>query len=90
MSEITDAVLFGDKSDRLKMALKLYDKSISDLDQDINILKEWIKSQPHLPEIPGKFMIEKDLLFNTHFPLSTPRSSYQDFFITLLIVAVFF
>lgn len=54
MAEETESLLFGDRTERLHKAAKLYEKTTSDLDQDVNILIEWMKAQPHLPEIPGK------------------------------------
>lgn len=54
MTDETITLLFGNTSERLKRALKVNDKTLIDLHQDINILREWIKSQPHLPEMPCK------------------------------------
>lgn len=36
-----------------------FGKSKRDIDDSINILEEWIKTQPHLPENPGNFLFNK-------------------------------
>lgn len=56
MVDKVEVLLFGEKTDRLNKALKLYSKIEIDLEQDINILKEWMKSQAYLPEIPSKYI----------------------------------
>lgn len=47
-------LLFGDRSERLNFALKLFDKTREDLEQDVQIMKQWVKTQPHLSEMPRK------------------------------------
>lgn len=49
-----DDLLFGNKSARLNSALTLFEKTHRDLEQDLQIIKDWIKTQPHLPETPSK------------------------------------
>ncbi|XP_066157989.1 retinol-binding protein pinta-like [Euwallacea fornicatus] len=39
-------------------------KTQADIDNDIKIIKEWLKTQPHLPEIPEDRIIESFILFN--------------------------
>lgn len=55
MTEDTESLLFGNRTERLARALNTFGKTSDDLEQDIEILIEWIKSQPHLPEVPGTF-----------------------------------
>lgn len=45
-------LLFGDRNDKLNNALKIFEKTKGDLDQDLEIVKEWLKTQHHFPEIP--------------------------------------
>ena len=33
---------------------KEFKKSKKDIEDNIKIIREWFKTQPHLPEIPGK------------------------------------
>lgn len=48
-------LLFGNTSERLDFALKLFEKTLDDLEQDLQIMKQWVKTtQPHLVEIPRK------------------------------------
>lgn len=49
--------LFSKKLERLSQGLKQFDKRPQDLEEDIHKLEEWIKTQKHLPEIPGKIVI---------------------------------
>lgn len=48
------AELFGNRTVKLNNALKLFNKKKADLDQDVSILEEWLKTQTHLPEVPSK------------------------------------
>lgn len=57
MSLKAEILLFPDRPKRLETALKAFMKTEVDLDQDVGILKDWIKSQPHLPETPGKSLL---------------------------------
>lgn len=50
-------LFFGSRDEKLNNALQIFGKSNQDLDQDIDILKNWLASQPHLPEIPSNIMI---------------------------------
>lgn len=52
----TATSLFGNREDRLKTGLKLFGKSQEDLDQDLEILKEWLKVQEHLPPVTCKIL----------------------------------
>lgn len=38
----------------LTAVLKLYDRDTKTIQNDIDTIKNWMKTQPHLPEIPGK------------------------------------
>lgn len=58
-----DEFYFGDRNDRIKKSLKKYGKTLNDLEQDVKILREWVQSQHHLPEIPSKFFN----IFHTNF-----------------------
>lgn len=49
-------LLFGNRSERLDFALKLFEKTREDLEQDLQIMKQWIKTQPHLSEMPRKYL----------------------------------
>lgn len=52
MSE-NDEFLFGNRTERLQNGLKLFDRTNKDLEQDLEIIKEWVNTQQHLPEIPS-------------------------------------
>ncbi|CAH1163231.1 unnamed protein product [Phaedon cochleariae] len=48
----------------LKKALKEFDKTEEHLKDDINVIKDWLKTQPHLPEISSDNHITNVLLTN--------------------------
>lgn len=52
MSKIRDLLQIN-KGD-IKRLRNFYGKSDSDVKRDVNILKEWLKQQPHLPHDEGK------------------------------------
>lgn len=54
MVRLTDFQVPGDLDGRLKNALKRFEKTNEELESNIVQLKKWIRSQPHLPEIPRK------------------------------------
>ena len=39
----------------IQRALERYDKTEEEANNDIKTIQEWMKNQPHLPEIMGKF-----------------------------------
>lgn len=41
--------------------------SVKALREDVKILKEWLKTQKHLPEIMGKFYSRLFIIFTTFF-----------------------
>lgn len=43
--------LFQDQEEASKLFLKFLNKTEESLEKDIDTIEEWIKSQPHLPEI---------------------------------------
>lgn len=47
-------VLIENRSEVLREILKLRGKTEDDLKKDINILRNWLYTQKHLPEIPSK------------------------------------
>ncbi|CAH2000179.1 unnamed protein product [Acanthoscelides obtectus] len=53
-----------DRDERLKMALRSQEKTLEQLQVDVNIIKEWLKNQKHLPEMPHDHMIQNFLLLN--------------------------
>lgn len=50
----TSDLLFGDRAPQLNNALKIFGKEPEDLKQTLSLLKDWIKNEQHLPEIPSK------------------------------------
>ncbi|XP_050501111.1 retinol-binding protein pinta-like [Diabrotica virgifera virgifera] len=50
-------------NDREKV-LQAFEKTEKDLAEDVIVIKEWIKSQPHLPEVPSTSIIESFLVTN--------------------------
>lgn len=50
--------LLETNEDDAKKAREFYGKSEDDMQRDIQILKEWLKQQPHLPIDEGKIVIE--------------------------------
>uniref|UniRef100_A0A1Y1NK21 CRAL/TRIO N-terminal domain-containing protein n=1 Tax=Photinus pyralis TaxID=7054 RepID=A0A1Y1NK21_PHOPY len=47
-----------------KCILAKYDKTPENIREDVQTVKNWIKSQPHLPEVPEDGLIERFLLLN--------------------------
>nr|XP_970057.2 PREDICTED: uncharacterized protein LOC658588 [Tribolium castaneum] len=58
------AIMFATSADALKTILKLYDQNEESLRLDITKLKNWMKSQGHLPEILDDKRIENFLILN--------------------------
>lgn len=54
----TEELFFGNRTAKLDRALKAFGKTVADLEQDVNVLKEWLKLQRHLPEITSKNMFK--------------------------------
>lgn len=42
--------------DSLLKVLQLYNSDLTSIQCDIDAIKKWLKTQPHLPEIPGKLL----------------------------------
>ncbi|KAK5638983.1 hypothetical protein RI129_013278 [Pyrocoelia pectoralis] len=51
-------------TDDRKHILEKYEKTVEDLPEDVNTIREWIKNQPHLPEILEDDVIERFMLLN--------------------------
>ncbi|XP_023013369.1 retinol-binding protein pinta [Leptinotarsa decemlineata] len=80
---------FQDVSLILEKGLKQYNKTENDLKQDIQIIKKWVESQPHLPEVPDDNMLTCFLMINQFSIENTKeridmyysmRSLFPDFF----------
>ncbi|XP_074030265.1 retinol-binding protein pinta-like [Leptinotarsa decemlineata] len=48
----------------LELGLKVNNKTEKDLKEDVIIVKEWVLTQPHLPEVPDDHMITSFLIMN--------------------------
>lgn len=46
--------LIIDRKNKVKI-LERFDKTEKDLEEDVELIQDWFKSQPHLPEIPSKY-----------------------------------
>lgn len=51
-----DSSMYGNITERLKYALNLFGKTSDELEQNLQILKAWIKTQEYLPETPGTYI----------------------------------
>ncbi|CAH1163233.1 unnamed protein product [Phaedon cochleariae] len=56
--------LTHNKSEMLKVALRMHGKTEEQLEEDIQIIRDWLKTQPHLPEIPCDNLIMNFLLLH--------------------------
>lgn len=36
---------------------KVFGKTVSEIDQDVEIIKKWLSAQPHLPETMGNYYL---------------------------------
>ncbi|CAH1104013.1 unnamed protein product [Psylliodes chrysocephalus] len=80
--------LIIDRKNKVKI-LERFDKTEKDLEEDVELIQDWFKSQPHLPEIPSTNMIEF-FLVNSKFSKEitkqkldmyyTVRSIFPDFY----------
>ncbi|KAH1029824.1 hypothetical protein HUJ05_002984 [Dendroctonus ponderosae] len=57
-------ILEHDETFVFKQIEKELGKSKQDLEKDSQIVEDWLKTQPHLPEIPSKAVIQSFILFN--------------------------
>ncbi|KAG5886258.1 hypothetical protein JTB14_020821 [Gonioctena quinquepunctata] len=80
---------FDDISTTLKQALKVNNKTEKDMEYHVQIIKDWAKGQPHLPETPDDHVIKAFLIFNKFTIENTKekldmyyrmRSLYPEFF----------
>lgn len=53
MSKIKELLIVTE--DDARKARLQYNKSEADMKQDVAILKEWLRQQPHLPDDEGNF-----------------------------------
>lgn len=51
--------LFQYSEDVITALLKIFGKTMEDIEKDVDTIKEWIKTQPHFPEIPGELTLSK-------------------------------
>lgn len=54
-----DTNLFKVKENSIKSMYEHFNRTKEDVDKDIEIILEWLKTQPHLPEIMCKLFLEK-------------------------------
>lgn len=55
MNETREKLLFGDRNEKLDNALKIFGKTRTEMEQDKKIIKEWLITQEHFPEIPRTY-----------------------------------
>nr|CAH7724661.1 unnamed protein product [Callosobruchus chinensis] len=72
-------VIVKDRDDRLKIALKSHEKTLEQLQEDVNIIKEWLKTQKHLPETPHDHVIQNFLLLNK-FSIETTKQKLDMYY----------
>lgn len=53
-------ILFQYTQETIELNLKFLGKTQESLDKDIDVIIEWLKTQPHLPEIPSKLNLKLD------------------------------
>lgn len=58
-----DLLLYGNRSERLNQILKNFGKTTDDLENDLQIIKKWVKTQIHLPEFLSKFICNTGFSF---------------------------
>lgn len=51
----TKNLLVQDREKQLANVLQQYNKTEENLEEYLDILRTWLKSQAHLPEIPSKY-----------------------------------
>ncbi|XP_076256043.1 alpha-tocopherol transfer protein-like [Rhynchophorus ferrugineus] len=57
--------LFGNHTSEVyKQMYKDYNKTEEDLDQYVDIMRQWAESQPHFPEVPSKKVLKFVILYN--------------------------
>lgn len=52
----TKHLLTRDRNNLLKIGLKSQDKSLEDLQRSIGEVRDWIKHQQNVPEIPSNYI----------------------------------
>lgn len=77
---MTKNLLQGTKEDVYKKIQEELGKSKDDINADIKIIQEWCKTQPHLPEIPSKFLVL------TQTPINVNLNNYRDGFGTSHVI----
>ena len=48
-------MLFQDVDVAKKNAAQFFNKNPESINQDIRIIQQWLQTQPHLPELMGKY-----------------------------------
>lgn len=83
MDKERETLLFGHRDEKLNKALDTFGKTKNDVDQDMQIIKEWLETQKHFPENPRKYFtkIENNLpvlKWNLISPLEYFSRLYKD------------
>ncbi|CAG9820572.1 unnamed protein product [Phaedon cochleariae] len=80
---------FEDMEKQLELALKKREKSKQDLEEYIEEIKIWLKSQPHLPEMPDKKII-MNFLFMNKFSVEGTKQRLDMYYTKQTLVPEFF
>lgn len=49
--------LFGDREERIEKRLKIIGKTRDELNQNLKIMKDWLKTQAHLPQVASNVYV---------------------------------
>ena len=65
-------MLFQDVDVAKKNAAQFFNKNPESINQDIRIIQQWLQTQPHLPELMGKYY-QYDTHPNWKYPIEEPK-----------------
>ncbi|CAH1163225.1 unnamed protein product [Phaedon cochleariae] len=80
---------FENMNNQSEMALKKHTKTKEDLREYIEIIRKWIESQPHLPEIPNDSLIG-NFLFMNKFSIEGTKQRLDMYYTKQSLIPEFF
>ncbi|XP_018561550.1 alpha-tocopherol transfer protein-like [Anoplophora glabripennis] len=75
----TKNLLVQDPKGQLALVLKQYNKTEENLEEYLDILRKWLKTQMHLPEMPSDTMI-RNFLFNNKFSVEATKQKLDMYY----------